>query len=53
LAWLTLFPLRGPFPQTAQNAIDVSWIFYSGAGQTEQFTRQIAIGQPAAGTMFR
>jgi len=21
LAWLTLFPLRGPFPQTAQKAI--------------------------------
>jgi hypothetical protein len=23
-AWLTLFPLRGPFPQTAQKAIGVS-----------------------------
>src|SRR4051812_25984632 len=35
-AWLTLFPLRGPFPQTSQNAIGVSWCSYASCGGTSR-----------------
>jgi hypothetical protein len=47
LAWLTLFPLRGPFPQTAQKAIGTLLIPDSEAehGEADKPKRARQYGQ--------